>query len=68
MKEIVKTNAILVAALFALAVALSFSPGLSGAEKKEKAPDFVLKRLDGGTLRLADFRGKPMVLRFMAFW
>jgi peroxiredoxin len=32
------------------------------------APDFILQRLDGGTLRLSDLRGRPVVLNFWATW
>ena len=28
------------------------------------APDFTLERTDGRTTRLADFRGRPVLLRF----
>lgn len=32
------------------------------------APNFTLKRLDGGRLSLAALRGKPVVLNFWASW
>ena len=32
------------------------------------APDFELKTLDGKTLRLSDYRGKPVVVNFWATW
>jgi peroxiredoxin len=31
----------------------------------ELAPDFELRDLDGNTVRLSDFRGKPVVLAFL---
>ena len=31
-------------------------------------PDFVLERPDGGTLRLSDLQGQPVVLNFWASW
>jgi peroxiredoxin len=31
----------------------------------ELAPDFALKDIDGKTVRLSDFRGKPVVLVFL---
>ncbi|MFI5045500.1 MAG: TlpA family protein disulfide reductase [Acidimicrobiia bacterium] len=33
-----------------------------------KAPDFGLSTLDGGTVRLSDLRGTPVVLNFWASW
>jgi peroxiredoxin len=32
------------------------------------APDFELKTLEGDTLRLADFKGKPVLVNFWATW
>lgn len=32
------------------------------------APDFILQRVDGGTLRLSDLRGRPVILNFWATW
>ena len=34
----------------------------------QTAPDFTLKTLDGKTVRLADFRGKIVILNFWATW
>ena len=31
----------------------------------ELAPDFELKDVDGRSIRLSDFRGKPVVLSFL---
>ncbi len=33
----------------------------------ERAPDFDLRRVDGGRLRLADLRGAPTVLHFGSY-
>lgn len=34
----------------------------------QKAPDFTLTRLEGGSLALADLRGQPIVINFWATW
>ncbi len=31
----------------------------------DQAPDFELKDVDGKSIRLSDFRGKPVVLAFL---
>lgn len=43
-------------------------PEANSAKVGELAPDFAIQGLDGGTVRLSDFRGKPVVLNFWASW
>lgn len=38
------------------------------AEVGSPAPDFTLPGLDGGTVALADFAGKPLMVNFWASW
>ena len=40
----------------------------NASTKGQPAPDFSVPTLDGGTFRLADQRGKPTVIFFMAYW
>ena len=40
----------------------------NSARVGEAAPDFTLSGLDGGTVRLSDYRGTPVVLNFWASW
>lgn len=44
--------------------AVSAAAGVKG----QPAPDFVLKDLNGNTVRLADLRGKAVLLNFWATW
>ncbi len=37
------------------------------AMKNQPAPGFQLPSLDGGRVRLEDFKGKPIVLAFFAY-
>lgn len=39
-----------------------------GVQIGNTAPDFSLKALDGSTLKLADLRGKPVMVNFWATW
>ncbi len=39
-----------------------------GPEVGAQAPDFELERIDGGTLRLSELRGKPVLVNFWATW
>ncbi len=45
-------------------------PGLPEAvpTQGEAAPDFTLETLDGETVSLSDYRGRPVVLNFWATW
>jgi len=69
----------LVGAAVVLAVALSVvvtyaasvQPGQTGvpaARLGSPAPDFALRRLDGESVRLANLRGRAVVLNFWATW
>ena len=50
---------------FKLARRPSPTPGVS---LSKTAPDFTLQSLEGKTVRLSDYRGKPVVLNFWATW
>jgi peroxiredoxin len=56
--------------VFGLKMARHSSPGMAtgNAQMNGIAPDFTLQSLDGKTVRLSDFRGKPVVLNFWATW
>lgn len=40
----------------------------TGLEVGNKAPDFELKTLSGGTSKLSDYKGKKVMLNFWATW
>jgi cytochrome c biogenesis protein CcmG/thiol:disulfide interchange protein DsbE len=46
----------------------SRSPSASGAQIGLAAPNFALTDLDGNPLRLADLRGRPVIVNFWASW
>ncbi|MDI3298703.1 MAG: TlpA disulfide reductase family protein [Bacillota bacterium] len=54
--------------LVALVGAFLFSRGGGRPRLGATAPDFTLERLDGGSLRLADLRGKAVLINFWASW
>ena len=47
---------------------LSRLPGSGGATVGAPAPDFALADLDGNPVRLADYRGRPLIVNFWASW
>lgn len=57
-------------ALAAAFLAFYFDVGFtySAEAKKKKAPEFSLKSFDNKEIKLSDFQGKPVVLKFMASW
>ena len=56
--------------VFGFKMARHSPPGMAtgNAQMNGIAPDFTLQSLDGKTVRLSDFRGKPVVLNFWATW
>ena len=70
----------MVAAIVAWALAIRDDDGDAGAGGRppatgsetpiagEPAPDFELPTLDGGSVRLSEFRGRPVVINFWASW
>ncbi len=68
---IVVAMVVAVMLVFGFKLARRPSPGamVGNAQMKSGiAPDFSLQSLDGKTVRLSDFRGKPVVLNFWATW
>ncbi len=54
--------------VFGFKLARHSTPGIASGSAQTQAPDFTLQSLDGKTVRLSDFRGKPVVLNFWATW
>ena len=62
--------ALVVALMLVFGFKLAKRPGQSGVGQMQNgtAPDFALESLDGKTVHLSDYRGKPVVLNFWATW
>jgi thiol-disulfide isomerase/thioredoxin len=54
--------------LFGFKIAHRHPQASSILTQNSAAPDFTLQALDGKTVHLSDFRGKPVVLNFWATW
>ncbi len=52
----------------ALLLSAACAPAATVARLGGPAPEFALPRLDGSTVRLADFKGRPVVINFWATW
>lgn len=61
------TLPLLLLALWGASLATRGLPA-AGAQVGDMAPNFALADLDGNPLRLADLRGRPVVLNFWASW
>lgn len=57
----------IVALIFSLATSLAAAP-LAASETSGVAPDFTLKSKNGDNIRLADFKGKVVMINFWASW
>jgi peroxiredoxin len=67
MRQFVLVGMLLTAAL-AMAAGEQAEQGLTPLPERPEAPDFELKDPDGNTHRLADLRGKPVIVNFWATW
>ena len=59
----------MIRAAILLIICLLFAPGvIAQNDAAKKAPAFSLKNLKGKTVRLADFKGKVVLINFWATW
>ena len=67
-RRLLRSGAELLGMLVLAAVLLAVVGRLRAPSLPEMAPDFELVDTDGGTVRLSDLRGRPVVLNFWATW
>ena len=51
-----------------LCASFSASPAHSGEKKKDKEPSFSFRSFDGKEIKLSQFKGKPILLKFISSW
>lgn len=61
-------NIKLAVTVLAVSIAISFIIHYPTNVSAEKAPDFTLTDIEGSTFNLSDFKGKVVILDFMATW
>lgn len=59
---------VIVAIVWMVSMRMATPSNPAAAETNRPAPDFVLARVDGGTLDLRDLRGKVVVVNFWGTW
>lgn len=63
-----KGAALSIGALVLSALGMLFATTAAAVAVKQEAPDFTLKTLEGGNLRLEEYRGQVVLLNFWASW
>ncbi len=63
-----KVIALIMLALAIMLAGCDVGSASSGVREGERASDFQLQSLDGKTVSLSSFRGKPVLLNFWATW
>ena len=68
MDRVLKVILVLMLVLVSVSGLILAGCSAQGPEVGKLAPDFKLQSLDGQTVSLGDFRGKPVLLNFWATW